>query len=51
MICGYDEFVEGLDVHHIDENRKNNKLNNLIVVCGICHNLHHRGKLTIFGGA
>ena len=33
-ICNYDEI---LDVHHIDKNRKNNKINNLIVLCPNCH--------------
>jgi hypothetical protein len=37
--CGYDEFEEGLEVHHIDGNRNNNDLDNLIVLCGRCHNL------------
>lgn len=27
-----------LEVHHIDENRFNNKLDNLIILCGNCHN-------------
>lgn len=29
--------VEMLDVHHIDENRSNNELKNLIVLCVYCH--------------
>jgi hypothetical protein len=37
--CGYHEHTEGLEVHHIDGNRKNNKLSNLIVLCALCHRL------------
>ena len=37
--CGKDE---DLDIHHKDENRKNNKKSNLQVLCGFCHNSHHK---------
>ena len=36
-ICGYNEDIALLEVHHIDENRKNNELDNLIVLCPMCH--------------
>lgn len=36
-ICGWKEDERILEVHHIDENRKNNKLNNLIILCPTCH--------------
>ena len=36
-LCGWNEDERILEVHHIDENRKNNKLNNLIILCPICH--------------
>ena len=36
-ICHYKEDVDILEVHHIDENRENNSLNNLIILCPICH--------------
>ena len=36
-ICGWCEDDEILQVHHIDENRQNNALNNLIVLCPNCH--------------
>lgn len=39
--CGYDEYPQILGVHHIDKNRKNNELSNLIVLCPICHSLAH----------
>lgn len=36
-ICGYDEDERVLEVHHIDENRQNNHIDNLIILCPICH--------------
>ena len=40
--CGYSEFSCGVDIHHIDENRKNNSRDNLIPLCTPCHRgLHH----------
>lgn len=36
-VCGWDEDVDILDVHHIDQNRRHNKLDNLVVLCPICH--------------
>lgn len=41
-ICGYYEHPEILQVHHIDANRKNNKIENLIVLCP-----NHHWALTI----
>lgn len=41
-ICGYDEVKEILGIHHKDENRKNNKRENLLIVCPNCHSLIHR---------
>lgn len=35
--CGYDEYSLLLDVHHLDGNRNNNKLENLMVLCPMCH--------------
>ena len=29
---------EAVDVHHIDHNRKNNKITNLMGLCRDCHN-------------
>jgi hypothetical protein len=38
--CGNtDERV--LEVHHIDKNRKNNKDENLVIVCANCHKIRH----------
>ena len=36
-----------LDVHHIDKNRGNNKLNNLAVLCVWCHREVHRSIGTL----
>lgn len=36
-ICGWDEDEDILQVHHIDENRQNNSLSNLIILCPNCH--------------
>jgi 5-methylcytosine-specific restriction endonuclease McrA len=39
--CGYAEFKEILEVHHIDRNRSNNELSNLQVLCPNCHQVEH----------
>ncbi len=39
-LCGIDDRFE---IHHIDENRRNNKMPNLIKVCMNCHNKLHHG--------
>lgn len=41
--CGYDKDERMLDVHHIDGNRKNGKIENLRVLCVWCHALETRG--------
>ncbi len=41
--CHYCEFENMLDVHHIDGNRDNNKLSNLVILCVFCHALITRG--------
>jgi hypothetical protein len=38
--CGETD-ISKLMVHHKDENRKNNKLDNLQVLCRTCHRRHH----------
>lgn len=40
--CGYNNIL-ALDVHHIDEDRSNNELSNLVVLCCNCHAIRHRG--------
>ena len=36
-ICGYNEHFEVLQVHHIDSDRTNNDVLNLMVLCPTCH--------------
>lgn len=36
-ICGWDKDERVLQVHHIDEDRSNNDLTNLIILCPTCH--------------
>ena len=36
-ICGYDEEIEILEVHHKDENHNNNEPSNLCILCPNCH--------------
>lgn len=38
-VCGYKQFIEILEVHHIDGNRKNNKVENLQILCPNCHKI------------
>lgn len=40
-LCGYNEFTKVLEVHHKDRNRKNNKVENLQVLCPTCHRVEH----------
>lgn len=48
-LCGYDQVPEILGVHHKDENRRNNELTNLQVLCPNCHSLAHRNHI-VHGG-
>ena len=36
-VCNYNEDENILQVHHIDENRENNSIDNLIILCPNCH--------------
>lgn len=36
-VCGWNEDERILEVHHIDENRKHNNIENLCILCPICH--------------
>lgn len=39
QVCSFDVVVQ---VHHIDENRQNNNLSNLVLLCPNCHfSIHH----------
>lgn len=42
--CGYDKHSAGIIVHHKDRNRENNDINNLEVLCCICHAIEHYGE-------
>lgn len=35
--CEWDKYPDLLQVHHIDSDRQNNKLENLIILCPTCH--------------
>lgn len=45
-ICKFD-VMPALQVHHIDENRKNKEIDNLIILCANCHTQVHWGDLKI----
>ncbi len=38
VVCGKEE---GLHIHHKDNNPKNNQIDNLAVLCGVCHKKAH----------
>jgi len=42
--CGYDEHEFCLDMHHIDEDPTNNVVDNIAILCAICHRVHHHSK-------
>ena len=39
--CGYNKCPSILQIHHIDRNRKNNTMENLIALCPNCHEEDH----------
>ena len=39
--CGYELYEEILEVNHIDCDRKNNKIENLEILCPTCHSEFH----------
>jgi hypothetical protein len=47
--CETCNSINHLDVHHIDENRYNNNLSNLITLCRSCHKKTHGQKRDING--
>lgn len=47
QVCGFNEDVRVLDVHHIDKNKENNKIENFIVLCPNCHAKVHRVGLDL----
>jgi len=40
-VCAWGELPEILEVHHLDRNPRNNKLNNGLSVCPMCHRKIH----------
>lgn len=44
QLCGYKENKAALVVHHIDEDRGNDDIDNLIILCANCHAITHWGK-------
>lgn len=47
FVCGWNEDIDILEVHHIDEDRTHNQLENLMILCPICHRklTSHKYKL------
>lgn len=45
-ICGNDDN-DVIEVHHIDKNRTNSDVDNLICLCANCHRKVHRGSYSI----
>lgn len=45
--CGYEEYRQCLDIHHIDKNPSNNDLDNIVILCVMCHRKVHRGIIKI----
>lgn len=39
--CGFNDFPEILQVHHIDRNTNHNKIENLVLLCPNCHHIRH----------
>lgn len=46
-ICGYSEHAFCLDLHHKDKNPANNNINNLAILCCICHRKLHKNLLSL----
>lgn len=44
-ICDYKEYDYCLEVHHIDNNPNNNDIENLAVLCVLCHRKGHKKDL------
>jgi len=43
-VCEVCSSEKNLEVHHIDEDRTNNELSNLKLLCKSCHSKEHRGN-------
>ena len=49
FVCGWKEDPRILEVHHIDENRENNYVENLCILCPNCHKKITLGYYTLVG--
>jgi hypothetical protein len=49
--CGYNLHSFCIDVHHKDENPNNNNINNLALLCAMCHRMLHKGLVALEGGS
>ena len=47
MVCAGCGNIHSIEIHHIDENQKNNMIENLIPLCRNCHDNVHAGTLEI----
>lgn len=47
QICRFNEFDCCLDIHHVDSNPNNNSLENLAVLCVMCHRKVHRNIIKL----
>lgn len=45
--CGYHEYQECVEIHHIDRNRENNFISNLIPLCCNCHRALHYNLINL----
>jgi endogenous inhibitor of DNA gyrase (YacG/DUF329 family) len=43
--CGYDKRKYCIDLHHIDNNPNNNTVENIAILCVMCHRELHKGDL------
>lgn len=45
VVCG-DARAKRMPVHHVNENPKDNRPENLVLLCGTCHAIHHKSTST-----
>ncbi len=48
-ICGFNEYLSCMDIHHADRNPNNNTLENLKILCVMCHRKVHRNIISLIG--
>jgi len=48
VFCGA-RSASASEVHHLDDNHRNNQLENLATVCKLCHPYHHIGQASLPG--